>query len=62
MRTKILKVLTYIAGILYVLFATAVDSGSIIPIIVCLICGTWMVLICIANTPKGDHYGSRKNF
>lgn len=62
MRVKILKVLTKIAIILMILSACALDSDSWVPTIICAISGAWLVLITIANTPKGDHHGSRETF
>lgn len=62
MRVKILKALTIIAIITFILSGCCLDSESYIPMIACGISGAWLVLIVIANTPKGDHYGARKNF
>ena len=61
MRVKVLKIITFIAVIAFIMFATALDCGSVIPMIVCMISGAWLLLIAIANTPKGDHRGTRKN-
>lgn len=63
MKTKILKLITYIAVIAFIMFATALDCGSVIPLIVCLLSGSWLVLIAVANTPKGGNdSGSRESF
>ena len=55
MKTKILKAITYIAVVAFIMFATALDCGSVIPLIVCLLSGIWLLLIAIANTPKGGN-------
>lgn len=62
MRIKILRIITIIAIITFILSGCCLDSESKIPIIACGISGAWLVLIAIANTPKGDHHGTRKNF
>lgn len=48
-RQKIIKVITWIAAVMFVLFATALDSGTWIPAIVCGICGAWLFLVVLAN-------------
>ena len=53
MKTKIhdltLKVITGIAIILFLVFGTLLDSASIIPAIVCIICLLWFVLVSWAT-------------
>lgn len=61
MRIKILKIFTFIAIINCIIFGCMLDSESYIPIIICGISAAWLLLIVIANTPKGDHDGPRKN-
>lgn len=61
MRVKILKALTIVAVIVMLISACAIDSDSWIPYIVCGISNAWLVLMTIANMPKGDHHGPRKN-
>lgn len=63
MKTKILKTITYIAVIAFLIFGAALDCGSVIPLIVCLVSGAWLVLIAVANTPKGGNdNGSGESF
>ena len=49
-KNNILKGSIYIAVILELISACALDSESIIPMIVCLICAVYMLLIVVANT------------
>lgn len=51
MRTKIIKIISVIAFVIGIIFATALDSGSWVPIIVTGICFTWTLLVTIANVP-----------
>lgn len=63
MRVKILKVLTIIAFIVFILSACTIDSETWIPYIACGVSSAWLFLIAIANSPKGsDGRGPRKNF
>ena len=48
-RAKVVRGITWVVGIVALLFMTALDSDSIIPMIVLGICAVWMLLICIAN-------------
>lgn len=48
-RTSVIKGITVIAAITFILFATALDSGGWIPMIVCGVCAVWLLLICISN-------------
>ena len=52
MKNKILYTINIIVAIVFCVFATALDSESNIPFIVCLICAIWMVLMLIANFKK----------
>lgn len=57
-RVKALKVITFIASVLYVLACACMGSEDItIPTVVAAVCGGWMVLICIANTDDGKRGG-----
>ena len=49
-RQKIIKVITWIAAVMFVLFATALDSGGWTPIFVCGGCAVWLLIVCISNT------------
>lgn len=56
MRVKILKIITVINLIIAILSACCLDSESWLPEILCLISSAWLLLIAVANTPKGsDH-------
>ena len=61
MRVKILKIITVFAIIICIFSICCLDSKSNIPTITCGISAAWLVLIAMANTPKGDHHGTRKN-
>lgn len=59
MRIKILKIITVINLMIALLSACCLDSESWLPKIACLISSAWLLLIAIANTPKGsDHHRS----
>ena len=50
-RIAILKVITFIAGISFVMSVSALDGVEItIPVIVMLVSGLWLALIGIANS------------
>lgn len=49
-RTSVIKGITIVAMVAFILFATALDSGGWIPIVVCAICAVWLLLICVSNT------------
>lgn len=49
MRNKILKGITWMAGIMMMIGSMALDSESIIPIVVVSICLAWLGLMVIAN-------------
>lgn len=48
-RTSVIKGITVVAVITFILFATALDSGGWIPMIVCAVCAMWLLLVAIAN-------------
>lgn len=56
MRIKILKGITKLCIIVGLISACCLDSESWLPKIICLVCSVWLLLIAVANTPKGsDH-------
>ena len=61
MRVKILRFITFIAFIIFILSACCFESETWLPYISCSISLSWLLLIAIANTPKGDNNGTRKN-
>lgn len=62
MRVKILKALTIIASIIFLVSVSCLDNGFWWPCITGGISAAWLLLMTIANMPKGDYYGPRKNF
>ena len=48
-RTSVIKGITGGAVVTFLLFATALDSGGWIPVIVCAVCLVWLVLVAAAN-------------
>jgi hypothetical protein len=51
-RAKAVKIITWIAAITGIVFMTALDSDSVIPMVVCGVCAVWCVLVCIANSSR----------
>lgn len=49
-RAKVIRGISWSAGIVALIFMTALDSDSIIPMIVVGICAVWLLLICVSNT------------
>lgn len=49
-KNKILKGLTMISAIAFILSACALDSKSMIPLVICIIAAIWLALIAAANT------------
>ena len=49
MKNKILKSITGIMAVLFILAASALDSNTYIPHIVCVVSEVWIVLFLIAN-------------
>ena len=49
MKNKILKTITGIMAVLFVLAASALDSNTYIPHIICAVSEVWIVLFLIAN-------------
>ena len=52
MKNEILQAINIIVAIVFCVFATALDSESNIPFIICVVCAIWMVLMLIANFKK----------
>jgi hypothetical protein len=49
MKNKILKSITGIMAVLFILAASALDSNSYIPHIICAVSETWFILFLLAN-------------
>lgn len=49
MKNKILKTITGIMAMLFLLAASAVDSDSYIPYIICAVSEVWIGLFLVAN-------------
>ena len=49
MKNFILKFITWVAGILFILSAGSLDSGNWIPTITLIISGIWLALFGLAN-------------
>ena len=49
-RAKVIRGISWVAGIVALLFMTALDSDTMIPMIVVGICAVWLLLVCIGNT------------
>lgn len=49
-RAKAVKITTWIAAITGIVFMTALDSDSVIPMVVCGVCGVWIGLVVAANS------------
>lgn len=54
MRVKILKIITAIALVVWVLSVCCIDSDSWIPFITCGVSELWLLLMTIANMPRED--------
>ena len=51
-RAKAVKILTWIAAITGIVFMTALDSDSVIPMVVCGVCGVWLTLVAVSNSSR----------
>ena len=49
MKNKILKTITGIMAVLFILAASAVDENTYIPHIICAVSEAWFVLFLLAN-------------
>ena len=48
-KNRLIKATSIFAIVAGTLFATALDSGTMIPAIVCGLCAVWLLLVCYAN-------------
>ena len=63
MRVKIIRFITYLALLGLIFFSACLDSDSWFPTVACGCCIAWLMLIVIANLPRGgDGTGRRENF
>lgn len=49
MKNKILKTITFMATMGFIIAGCALDSESYLPAIVCAVCLAWLMLFVIAN-------------
>lgn len=49
-RSTVIKGISGGAAITFLVFATALDSGSWIPFVVCSICVMWLFIVALANS------------
>lgn len=49
MKNTILKIITFILALVFIFCASAVDSESWIPYIVCCVCIVWFAIMIYAN-------------
>lgn len=54
MRVKIVKTVTVIALVVWLLSVCCIDSESRIPFITCGVSLLWLLLVTIANIPRSD--------
>ena len=47
MKNEILQAINIIVAIVFCVFATALDSESNIPFIICVVCAIWIALMLI---------------
>ena len=59
MKNKILKTITVIMVVLFLLSASALDGDTYIPHIVCAISEAWIVLFLIANRKVVKSWGRK---
>lgn len=59
MKNKILKTITVIMAVLFLLSASALDGDTYIPHIVCAISEAWIVLFLIANRRVVKSWGRK---
>jgi hypothetical protein len=48
-KNRLIKSISIVAIVAGTLFATALDSGTMIPAIVCGLCAVWLLMVCYAN-------------
>ena len=56
MKNKILKTVTTIAGITFMVAGSCLDSYSYIPHVICLVSLAWLSLMAIANREALNEY------
>ena len=49
MKNKILKAITGVVSVAFIVFGCALDSKSWLPAIVCAVCLVWLSLFVVAN-------------
>jgi hypothetical protein len=49
MKNKILKAITYLAGVAFIFGGSALDSQSWLPVIICGVSLAWLALFYVAN-------------
>ena len=49
MKNKILKTITGIMAVLFILAASSLDSNTYIPHIICAVSEVWLILFLLAN-------------
>ena len=54
MRVKIIKTITVIALVIWLLSVCCIDSKSWVPFISCGVSLLWLLLVTIANIPRSD--------
>lgn len=57
MKNKVLKTITGIMAVLFIVAAASLDSNTYIPYIICAIAEAWFVLFLIANRKKVASWG-----
>ena len=58
-KNKILKTITVIMAVLFILSASALDGDTYIPHIICAISEAWVVLFLIANRKVVKSWGRK---
>lgn len=56
MKNKILKGITAVAAVLFLISVCFLDSESNVPCIVCVVCLVWIALFMIANRERLGYY------
>ena len=59
MKNKIIKTITVIMAVLFLLSASALDGDTYIPHIICAISEAWIVLFLIANRKVIKSWGRK---
>lgn len=56
MRNKILTATAYTMAIIFIISASALDSESMLPVVLCVISQLWLLLFMVANRKKADRW------